>query len=220
MKYAQEDGEPAPPPPAPPDPDDLIARAFNLDGGPNALARLSRYQAALQRSVDRGLRQLKTYRAARLVSNPDPSPEDSPGPTPPVGPPVPPAEPAATPPESTNYHSNPTNEGIAQSAVSPQSAALPFLMYLICALLHATPRLWGAAARRLARRPRISRKHLQTKDVALATHLLSLAAYLRLATLYSFLIFRPDTPAKLLSEGPRAIWKGHARLTQCFDSIN
>jgi hypothetical protein len=57
-----------PPPfaPAPRDPGDLLARAFDIDcAGPNALAKLTRYESALERSIDRSLRQLKALQEAR-----------------------------------------------------------------------------------------------------------------------------------------------------------
>jgi hypothetical protein len=51
---AEKDGEPLPTPPIPPDPADLAARAFNMDcAGPNSLIKLSRYETALDRSIDR-----------------------------------------------------------------------------------------------------------------------------------------------------------------------
>ena len=130
--------ETVPPPPALPAEGDRLARAFNIDcDGPNSLAKLARYESSLEHSIDRCLRQLEKYQAARHASAP--SPEDHPGP--------PPEErlnpetgaqnaesPAATPPKPTNYHSNPKNEGIAQSGI----AALVLLIY---ALLQAVPRL-------------------------------------------------------------------------------
>jgi hypothetical protein len=57
-----------PPPPAPPDAGDRLTRAFISDcSGSNLLAKLTRHEAALQRSLDRGLRQLKAFQAAREV---------------------------------------------------------------------------------------------------------------------------------------------------------
>jgi len=51
---AERRGEPLPTPPIPPDPADLAARAFNMDcAGPNSLIKLSRYETALDRSIDR-----------------------------------------------------------------------------------------------------------------------------------------------------------------------
>ena len=60
-----------PPPPTQPVEGDLLTRAFNVDcEGPNSFAKLARYESALERSIDRSLRQLKAYQAAR--STPDP----------------------------------------------------------------------------------------------------------------------------------------------------
>jgi hypothetical protein len=68
---AEKYGDPVPPPPTQPVEGDLLARAFNVDcEGPNSFAKLARYESALERSIDRCLRQLKAYQAAR--STPDP----------------------------------------------------------------------------------------------------------------------------------------------------
>jgi hypothetical protein len=70
-EYAEEDGEPVPPPPTPPDEGDLLARAFNVDcEGPNSFVKLARYEGSIERSIDRCLRQLKTYQAARAAFTP------------------------------------------------------------------------------------------------------------------------------------------------------
>jgi hypothetical protein len=158
--YAGEDGKPAPPPPTPPDERDLPARAFNVDcEGPNSFTKLARYETSIERSIDRCLRQLKTYQAARIASTPEvgqavpPAEADTPPPDEPtkpgtspqeaeVGQPAPPAE-AATPPKSTNYHSNPKNGGIAKFGVLSGSAVMLLLMH---ALLHAVPELIAALA--------------------------------------------------------------------------
>ncbi|HLY18959.1 MAG TPA: hypothetical protein VKR61_17135 [Bryobacteraceae bacterium] len=56
---------PEPTPPAAPDPD-LLTQAFINDGdGPNHLARLARHESHLERSIDRCLRLLARYQAAR-----------------------------------------------------------------------------------------------------------------------------------------------------------
>jgi hypothetical protein len=87
------------PPPAPPDPADLLARAFMLDSEErNSIANANRYKAAAQLSIDRNLRQLKIYQAARLANTPPDQPAN-----PETAAPSP-----VTPPESVNYHSNPT----------------------------------------------------------------------------------------------------------------
>ena len=146
VQYAAEDGEPAPPPPAPPDPDDLIARAFNLDGGPNALARLSRYQAALQRSVERGLRQLKTYQAARPQPGPpsqqplSPDPETAPQPAAKPAPSEP--TPAATPSNDADCHSNPRFLGVGQATAA--------MLLLMLAFLRAVPQFFTRPGSRMA----------------------------------------------------------------------
>jgi hypothetical protein len=58
-----------PPPPDPPDPAHRLSRAFAFDAGfKNTLGKLNRYQSALQRSIDRSLRQLKIYQEARRAS--------------------------------------------------------------------------------------------------------------------------------------------------------
>src|ERR1022692_3955456 len=47
------------------------ARAFNVDcEGPNSFTKLARYETSIERSIDRCLRQLKTYQAARTASTP------------------------------------------------------------------------------------------------------------------------------------------------------
>ena len=55
--------------PDPPDPAHRLSRAFAEDAGhKNLLGRLNRYQAALQRNIDRSLRQLKIYQEARKAA--------------------------------------------------------------------------------------------------------------------------------------------------------
>ena len=110
-----------PPAPAPPDPADRLSRAFNKDS--IEIASLTRYQASIQLSIDRGLRQLKVYQAARIANAPHPDEPPSPPHVQPVSPA--PSEapsqaqsdaaspvPAATPAESANYHSNPRKGAI------------------------------------------------------------------------------------------------------------
>jgi hypothetical protein len=113
------------PPPRPlPSEGDRLARAFNIDcDGPNSLAKLARYETSLERSIDRCLRQLERYQAARTVSAPEVE-----HPVPPAEAPTP-AEPAATPSKSENYHLNPKNGGIVQL-----SAALFTLLSLLSLL--------------------------------------------------------------------------------------
>src|ERR1019366_6251530 len=106
--YAEQDGEPVPPPPTPPDEGDLLARAFNVDcEGPNSFTKLARYESSIERSIDRCLRQLKAFQAARSI--PDPSPEgpqyaSNPAP-----------EPPSTASKTEDYIANPNNGGDAQS---------------------------------------------------------------------------------------------------------
>jgi hypothetical protein len=99
---AEAAGEPLPTPLAPPDPDDLAARAFNMDcAGPNSLVKLSRYETALERSIDRCIKQLQVFQTARNAQKPAEA--------------VP--EPAPTPSESTNCKTNP--ESAAEAPPSP-----------------------------------------------------------------------------------------------------
>jgi hypothetical protein len=93
---AELQGSPAPPAPAPHDERDRLARAFDADCvAPNSLARLARYEGSIERSIDRCLRQLKTYQAARIASAPD-RPDAGPQPSPDAGQAPPPAEPSQT----------------------------------------------------------------------------------------------------------------------------
>ena len=130
------------PAPDPPDEGDRLTRAFIEDcAQPSFLASLARYQAAIQSSIDRGLRQLKIYQAARVANaQPDDQPPNR-TPEPPVvgdvGPAVSPAGNPATPPKSPDYHSNPTNESIASFSVTAMLLAL-------LTLLHAVPELIAA----------------------------------------------------------------------------
>ena len=112
--YAEQDGKPVPPPPTPPDEGDLLARAFNVDcEGPNSFTKLARYESSIERSIDRCLRQLKAFQAAR--STPDPSPEGPQKPSDPA------PEAPSTPSKPADYEANPKNEGGAQSCTSPHN---------------------------------------------------------------------------------------------------
>ena len=147
-----------PPPPPLPDEGDRLARAFDVDcDGPNSLAKLARYEGSIERSIDRCLRQLEKYQAARKAPTPNPGRQ----PSQPSGDPLQPetspqdaAQPpeddaqnaapsAATPSTSGNYHSNPKYEGIAQSGIAA-------LVLVMCALLHAMPSLVAHALLRAA----------------------------------------------------------------------
>ena len=116
------------PPPRPlPSEGDRLARAFNIDcDGPNSLAKLARYETSLERSIDRCLRQLERYQAARTASAPEVEQTVPPAEA------APPAEPAATPSKSEDYHMNPKNGGIVQF-----SAAL-FTLFSLLSLLGRT----------------------------------------------------------------------------------
>ena len=130
------------PAPDPPAEEDRLTRAFINDSSKaNSLASLNRYKAAIQLSIDRSLRQLKIYQAARVANaQPDDQPPNR-TPEPPVvgdvGPAVSPAGNPATPPKSPDYHSNPTNESIASFSVTAMLLAL-------LTLLHAVPELIAA----------------------------------------------------------------------------
>jgi hypothetical protein len=117
--YAEEDGEPVPPPPTPPDEGDLLARAFNVDcEGPNSFVKLARYEGSIERSIDRCLRQLEKYQAARNAITPGPGRQPSPPPDEPRDPETAtrnaPAR-AAAPSKNKNYHSNPKKWGCRPS---------------------------------------------------------------------------------------------------------
>jgi len=139
-----------PPVPAPPDPDDRLARAFAIDcAGAKHLANFNRNKSSVELSIDRAIRQLKIYQAARIANDPAPGHQPSPPPDQPSGTlevPVmhqtaPPAKseatPAATPPKSADYHSNPTNGGIASSSVAA-------MLLAALAFMHAVPELIAA----------------------------------------------------------------------------
>jgi len=127
------------PAPDPPDPDDRLARAFMIDcAKPNFLASLARYKAAAQLSIDRNLRQLKIYQAARLAS-PPPQNEPVEQAAPPANPDETPAEPVVTSLESANYHSNPTNSGRSRFSATA-------LLLAILAFLHRVPEILVAQA--------------------------------------------------------------------------
>jgi hypothetical protein len=98
---AERHGDPLPPAPAPIDERDLPARAFNFDCAASAsFTRLARYETSIELSIDRSLRQLKAFQAARNTPKPDPQPDSGP----------------QNPPESEHYETNPKNEPGAPSA--------------------------------------------------------------------------------------------------------
>ena len=142
-EFAESRGVPLPTPPGRHDDADRLPRAFDADCvAPNSFAKLARYESSIQNSIDRSLRQLKTYQAARTASTtrPDEPPEVGQA-VPPAeaAPPVEtPAEPAATPSNSVNYHSNPKNEGVAQFGVPSGSVAMALMLYAMPLIA-----LWG-----------------------------------------------------------------------------
>ena len=97
-----------PPAPAPPDPGDRLTRAFIVDGdGRNSLTRLARYETSIERSIDRCLRQLKAFQAARNTPHPA-------GPEPPEAPETKPEtahQTAPVPPDKEDYEANPKDDG-------------------------------------------------------------------------------------------------------------
>jgi hypothetical protein len=98
--------EPKLPAPTPSDERDRLARAFNLDcAGPNSFAKLTRYEGAIERSIDHSLRQLKTFQAARQAGQAETQ----------VGQALPPAktapEPPQTPSKPASCEANPNNVG-------------------------------------------------------------------------------------------------------------
>ncbi len=104
-------------PPPPPDGRDALARAFTGDcKGTDALAKLTRYENGLERSIDRALRQLKAFQAARLAATPAPGPAEQPS-TPAERPESAQSEPENVPPtyvmhsNEANCHSNPNSPG-------------------------------------------------------------------------------------------------------------
>ncbi len=100
----------------PHEPDDLLARAFMSDGkGPNNFTRLARYETAIERSIERGMKYLKALQAARNAQCPAvPEPPHAPEPPAPE-----PPNPPLTPPDSRNYEPNPEDPTMAQPSPTP-----------------------------------------------------------------------------------------------------
>ena len=112
--YMNRDGKHTPPDPH--EPDDLLARAFMADGkGPDNFTRLARYETAIERSIERGMKHLKALQAARNAQCPAapeaPLPPESPAPEPPNPPP--------TPSNSMNYEAKPEPATFPQSSPNP-----------------------------------------------------------------------------------------------------
>ncbi len=112
--YMNRDGKHTPPDPH--DPDDLLARAFMEDGkGSGNLTRLVRYETAIERSIERGMKHLKALQAARAAQCPA-VPEAPHAPEPPA--PEPP-NPPSTPSNSKNYEVNPDPGTFPQFSPTP-----------------------------------------------------------------------------------------------------
>jgi len=228
QRSRERDPEQYAPAPDPPDPGDRLARAFMNDSQQrNHIASANRYRSSAQLSIDRSLRQLKIYQAARTANAPTPGHQPSPptdhptGTTPAPVPeqPVQPAEPAATPQKSADYHSNPPHGNIAKSSTATKLLALlallqalPELIAALAALL-ASPRAVHKYRRinTLPARPSCERQNYQPP---LTNHQPRRAKLARSTTTSQqppatasdgrlFLISRPDTPATLLSERAR-----------------
>ena len=102
--------------PDPHEPDDLLARAFMEGGkGPDNFTRLVRYETAIERSIERGMKHLKALQAARNAQSPA-VPEAPLAPEPPA--PEPP-NPPPTPSNSMNYEANPAPAVFPQSSPNP-----------------------------------------------------------------------------------------------------
>ena len=84
--------------------------------GPDNFTRLVRYETAIERSIERGMKHLKALQAARNAQCPA-VPEAPHAPEPPA--PEPP-NPPSTPSDSMNYEANP--EDRYNSAILPHSA--------------------------------------------------------------------------------------------------
>ena len=112
IEYAIEDEEPAPPPLPDPVLGDLLGRAFMADcRGTKAISLLTRYEAALERSLDRCLRLLKYFQTTRLRQRPNPQPSQERL--------APPANPPTTPSKPMNYETNPKPHTAPPSLPAP-----------------------------------------------------------------------------------------------------
>jgi hypothetical protein len=114
-------GQSDPFPPDPYEPDDLLARAFmQAAKGPDNFTRLARYETAIERSIERGMKHLKALQAARNAHCPA-VPEAPHAPEPPA--PEPP-NPPSTPSNSMNYEANPKNGAFPQSSPTPPPSVI------------------------------------------------------------------------------------------------
>ena len=132
---------PVPRPPTPREDADLLAHAFDADClAPDSLTKLARYETTIERSIDRCLRQLKAFQAARAsqaeVAEPaETKPETSPqpasppppdenceaNPIPPGSAPLDPPPPPPIPPSRTPAHPKWTNMKPAPTSLMPSS---------------------------------------------------------------------------------------------------
>ncbi|MGD0365616.1 MAG: hypothetical protein ABSC93_32430 [Bryobacteraceae bacterium] len=105
----------------PHEPDDLLARAFMAGGkGPDNFTRLVRYETAIERSIERGMKHLRALQAARNAQCPA-VPEASHAPEPPA-----PEQPnlPSTHLDSKNYEANPEPGAFPQSSPVPPSPVI------------------------------------------------------------------------------------------------
>ena len=114
-------GQKDPYPTDPHEPDDLLARAFMQGGkGPDNFTRLVRYETAIERSIERGMKHLRALQAARNAQCPA-VPEASHAPEPPA-----PEQPnlPSTHLDSKNYEANPEPGAFPQSSPVPPSPVI------------------------------------------------------------------------------------------------
>lgn len=111
-RYSIERGQTNTRPPVSHEKADLLARAFTADGASaDALARLARYESAIEHSIDRSLRQLKAFQAARIAAAAQLQPAETksqPSPAPP-----------ATNPPTPDYEPNPINQAPTPNPAQP-----------------------------------------------------------------------------------------------------
>ncbi len=115
-------GQSDPFPPDPYEPDDLLARAFmQAAKGPDNFTRLVRYETAIERSIERGMKHLKSLQAARNAQCPAvpeaPDAPEAPAPEPP--------NPPSTPWDSMNYEAKPEDPAMAQSSPTSPRPVVP-----------------------------------------------------------------------------------------------
>jgi hypothetical protein len=118
-EIAEFQGLPLPHPPGQYDEADVLARAFDADClAPNSLAKLARYETSIEHSIERSLRQLKAFQAARKTSDAISEGPQKPSKPAPASPQVP-SEPA-------DYEANPKDGATATPVHNPaQSGPAP-----------------------------------------------------------------------------------------------